>query len=74
MTFLNIFLNLKLKHSIKGEIAQIEKKQSKLTYKLNYSENSNMKKQKLNQSKITKCVFATTSNLKFVQKQYRNHL
>ena len=35
MNFLNIFLNSKSKHVIKGAIPEIEKKQNKLTCKSN---------------------------------------
>ena len=45
MILLNIFLNLKSKHIIKCGIAQIEKKQDKLTCESFPLENSNIKKQ-----------------------------
>ena len=45
-----MFLNIKSKHIIKGNLAQIEIKQSKLTCESIPSENPNIKKQKLNQN------------------------
>ena len=63
---LNIVLNFKSKHIIKGAIAQIERKLGKLTCESNPSEYPNTKKQKLKQTKRFRCVFSTTSNLRFV--------
>ena len=51
MILLNIFLNFKSKHIIKGAIAQIERKQGKLTCESSTSEDPNIKKQKLNKPK-----------------------
>ena len=51
---------------MKGTIAQIERKQVKLTCKSNPSEDSNIKKQKLKQTKGLKWAFSTTNNLRFV--------
>ena len=48
---LNTVLNFKSKHIIKGAIAQIKKKLVKLTNKSNLSEDSNISKQKLKQTK-----------------------
>ena len=63
---LNMFLNFKSKHIIKGAITQIDRKQGKLTCESNPSEDPNIKKQELKQTKRPKCVFSTTSNLIFV--------
>ena len=63
---LNILLNYKLKQIIKGAIAQIERKLGKLTCESIPSEDHNIKKQKLKQTKRFRCVFSTTSNLRFV--------
>ena len=46
MIFLSKFINLKSKYIIKGAIAQIERKQGKLTFESNSSENSNSHTQK----------------------------
>ena len=54
---LNMFLDFKSKHIIKGAIAQIERKQDKLTCESNLSEDPNIKKEKLKQTKRLKCVF-----------------
>ena len=48
---LNTVLNFKSKHIIKGAIAQIKKKLVKLINKSNLSEDSNISKQKLKQTK-----------------------
>ena len=58
-----MFLNIKSKHIIKGNLAQIEIKQSKLTCESIPSENPNIKKQKLNQNEISlaKQVFFSTT-------------
>ena len=48
MILQNMFLSLKSKYIIKGEIAQIEKKQGKLSCQSILSENPNIKKRKLN--------------------------
>ena len=61
-----MFLNFKSKHIIRGAIVQIERKQGKLTCESNPSEDPSIKKQKLKQTKRLKCVFSTTSNLRFV--------
>ena len=63
---LNIVLDFKQKYIIKGAIAQIERKLGKLTCESNPSEDPNIKKQKLKQTKRFRCVFSTTSNLRFV--------
>ena len=63
LILLNMFLNLKSKHIIKGAITQIEREQGKLTCESNPSEDPHIKKQKLKQSKRLKCVFSTTRNL-----------
>ena len=47
MIILNMFLNLKSKHIIKGAIAQTGKKQGKLTCESVSSENSNIKNRKI---------------------------
>ena len=62
---LNMFLNFKSKIII-SEKLHIDRKQGKLTYESNPSEDPNIKKQKLKQTKRLKCVFFTTSNLRFV--------
>ena len=61
-----MILNLKSKHIIKGAIAQIEKKQGKITCVSDPLKDPNIKKPKLNQSKRIKYVFSTTSDIKFV--------
>ena len=61
-----MFLNPKSKHIIKETIAHIEKEQGKLPCESISSENPNIKRQKLNQSKRIKCGSSTTSNSKFV--------
>ena len=43
MNFLNIFLNCKSQHAIKGAIPEIEKKQNKLTSESNPSEKCEQK-------------------------------
>ena len=53
MILLNTFLSLKSKYIIKGSIAQIEKKQGKLTCESILSEKTNIKRQKLNQNKTS---------------------
>ena len=63
---INMFLDFKSKHIIKGAIAQIERKQGKLSCESNPSEDPNIKKEKLKQTKRLKCVFSATSNLRFV--------
>ena len=45
-----MLLSLKSKYIIKGAIAQMEKKQGKLIYASNPSENHNIQKQKLNEN------------------------
>ena len=47
MILLNVVLNFKSKHIIKGAIAQTETKLGKLPYESNLSEDPNIKKQKL---------------------------
>ena len=44
--FLNMFLNIKSKHTTKGAIAQIEKKRDKITFESISLENSNEKRNK----------------------------
>ena len=60
---LNMFSNFKSKHTLKGAIVQIQRKQGKLTCESNLLEGPNIKK--LKQTKRLKCVFSTTSNLRF---------
>ena len=50
---LNIVLNFKSKHFIKGAISQIERKLAKLTYESSPLENPSIKKQKLKQAQRT---------------------
>ena len=66
---LNMLLNFKSKIIIISEKLHIDRKQGKLTYESNPSEDPNIKKQKLKQTKRLKCVFFTTSNLRFVAMQ-----
>ena len=66
MILLNIFLNFKSKHIIKGAIALLERKLGKITCESNLSEDLNIKKQRLKQTKRFRCVFFTTNNLRFV--------
>ena len=52
MLLLNLSLDFKRKHVIKGAIAHIERKQGKVTYESNTSEDTNMNKnKKLKQTK-----------------------
>ena len=60
---LNMFSNFKSKHILKGAIVQTERKQGKLTCESNPLEGPNIKR--LKQTKRLKCVFSTTSNLRF---------
>ena len=48
---LNIVLNFKIKHIIKGAIVQIKTKLGKLSYESNLSEDPNIQKQKLKKNK-----------------------
>ena len=57
MILLNTFLNFKSKHIMKDTIAQIEKKQVKLTCESNPSEDPNVKKHKLRPIKKLKLYF-----------------
>ena len=61
-----MFINPNSKHVIKVAMAQIKRKEGKLTCESNPSEDPNIKKEKLKQSKRIKYVFFTTSNLRFV--------
>ena len=47
LILLNMFLNLKSKHIIKGAITQIEREQGKLTCESNPSEDPHIKKTKV---------------------------
>ena len=60
--FLSVFLNIKSKHITKGAQAQIEKKQEKITFESISLENSDEKKQILNQSKRSKCILLSITN------------
>ena len=63
---LNMFLNFKSKNIFKSEKLHIDRKQDKLTCESNPSEDPNIEKQKLKQTKRLKCVFSTIRNLRFV--------